>query len=95
MLGRLLTTMILLLLAGAGCWANALGAGYPINPFGLLFLFFAIVAWFKWETIREGFSAVKSESDLPIIRLAAKIIGGMKTLRHGLPHRRSPSAPSN
>lgn len=91
MIGRFLATAILLVLAAAACRGNALGAGYPVNPFGVLFLFFSIVAWFKWEAIRNGFSAVKGESDLPIVRLAAKIIGGMETLRHGPARRRSSS----
>jgi hypothetical protein len=90
MISRVLAATILLMLAAAACWGDALGAGYPINPFGILFLFFAVVAWLKWQTIRDGFSAAKGESDLPIIRLAAKIIGGMETLRRG-PARRSPS----
>jgi hypothetical protein len=62
----------LLLLAFGAFWANAFGAGYLTNPFGILFVFFAAVAWFKWESIRDGFDAAKGESQLPIIRLASK-----------------------
>ena len=91
-MSRVLATAILLILAAAACWGDALGAGYPINPFGMLFLFFAVVAWFKWQPIRDGFITAKGESDLPVIRLAAKIIEGMETLRHGpARRRRSPS----
>ena len=90
MIGRVITTAILLLLAFYAFWGNALGAG-RINPFGILFLVFAAVAWLKWEVIRDGFSTAKGESQLPIIRLAAKIIGGMETLRHGSPRQRSSS----
>jgi hypothetical protein len=87
MIGRLMATAILLLLAFYAFWDDVLGAG---RLFGILFLFFAAVAWFKWETVRDGFSAAKGESELPIIRLASKIIGGMRTLGHS-PPRRPPS----
>ena len=93
MIGRVIATAILLLLAFYACWGNVLGLG-RINPFGILFLFFAAVAWLKWEVIREAFSTAKGESQLPIIRLSAKIIGGMggmQTLRHRPQRRRSPS----
>jgi uncharacterized membrane protein YbhN (UPF0104 family) len=89
MIARLIVTIILLLLAFGAFWANALGAGYLTNPFGILFVFFAAVAWFKWESIRDGFDAAKGESQLPIIRLASKIIGGMQFRRQ--PTRRSSS----
>ena len=89
MIGRLMATTILLLLAFYAFWDNVLDAG-RINFFGILFLFFAAMAWFKWEAILDAFSAVKGESELPIIRLASKIIGGMRTLGHG-PPRRPPS----
>jgi hypothetical protein len=87
MIGRLMATAILLLLAFYALWDDVLGAG---RMFGILFLFFAAVAWLKWEMIRDGFSAAKGESELPIIRLASKIIGGMRSLGHG-PPRRPPS----
>jgi hypothetical protein len=88
MIGRLMMTAILLLLAFYALWDDVLGAGYL---FGILFLFFAAMAWFKWEAIRDGFSAAKGESELPIIRLASKIIGGMRTLGHGSPRRPPPN----
>ena len=87
MIGRLMVTATLLLGAFYAFWENVLGAG---NFFGILFLFFAAMAWFKWEAIRDAFSAARDESELPIIRLASKIIGGMRTLGHG-PPRRPPS----
>jgi len=43
MIARLITTTILVLLAFGAFWGNALGAGYLINPFGILFLFLAAV----------------------------------------------------
>jgi hypothetical protein len=87
MIGRLIATAILLLAAFYAFWENVLGAGLF---FGILFLFFAAVAWFKWEVVRDGFSAAKGESQLPIIRLGSKIIGGMQTSLRG-PPRRPPS----
>ena len=92
MIGRVVATAILFLLAIYAFWGNALGAGI-INPFGILFLLLAVVTWFKWETIRNGFAAARGESEMPIIRMASKILGGMGSLRHDPPQRRSP--PSN
>ena len=54
MIARLITTTILVLLAFGAFWGNALGAGYLINPFGILFLFLAAVTWFKWEAGQRG-----------------------------------------
>jgi hypothetical protein len=54
MISRVLATAILLMLAVAACWGDALGAGYPINPFGIMFLFFAVVAWFKSQVKNHG-----------------------------------------
>ena len=88
MIGKVIATAILLLLAFYAFWDDVLGAGRML---GVLCLFFAAVAWLKWEVVREGFSAAKGESQLPIIWLSAKIIGGMQTLRRGPQRRRSPS----
>jgi len=73
---------MLLLLAFYAFWDNALGLG-RINALGFMFVVFAAVAWLKWEIIRDVFSTAKGESQLPIIQLGTKIIGGMGTLRHG------------
>jgi hypothetical protein len=54
MIGRLLATAILLLLAFNAFWGNAFDAGV-INPFGILFLLIAAVTWFKWTSIKEAF----------------------------------------
>ena len=88
MIGRVIATAVLLLLAFYAFWDDVLGAG---NWFGILFLFCAAVAWHKWEVVRDGFSAAKGESQLPIIWLSAKIIGGMQTLFRRPQRRRSPS----
>lgn len=87
MIAKLSTAMILALLAFAALWDNSLNAGYLL---GLLFLFLAVVTLSKWEIIRGAFCAAKDESELPIIRLAGKVISGMIS-RHASPTRRSPS----
>ena len=91
MIAKLITTTILLLLAFVAFWGDALGTGYLINPFGIIFLFLAAGTWFKWEAIREAFSSAKDESDIPVIRLNSKIISGMSSMLRGPPRRRSSS----
>ena len=91
MIGKLIATTILLLLAFYAFWGNALGAGYLLNPFGILFLFLAAVTWFKWEAIREAFRPAKDESNIPTIDAIAGQIGGMFSQRQRPPRRRSSS----
>jgi hypothetical protein len=91
MIGKLIATTILLLLALVAFWGDALGTGYLVNPYGVLFLFLAGVTWFKWEAVREAFRSAKDESDVPVIRLSSKVIGGMGSLLRGPPRRRSSS----
>jgi hypothetical protein len=96
MIARLAVTAIMLLLAfsaflsPSGCdnCQQHLGA-----PFAIFFVVIAAVAWFKWEVIREGFHAARSESQLPIIRLGWMGICGLARLvRLGPDQRRSPSS---
>ena len=91
MIARVVTTTILLLLAFYAFWGDALGTGYLINPFGIIFLLLAAVTWFKWEAVREAFRPAKDESDIPVIRLNSKIISGMGSMLRGPPRRRSSS----
>jgi len=88
MLARVLATTIALLLGVYGFWGDVLGAGHFLNPFGILFLVLAVLIWFAWEPIREGFWSAKNESEIPISRLGASIIRGMRRER---PRRRSGS----
>ena len=90
--GRTLTTAVMLLLAFGAVYSNALGIGYPT---GLLLLVCAVLVWFQWDAISEGFRSAKDESNVPIIRLGSKIIGGIEFLRHGSPRHRSSSASSS
>ena len=91
MMTRCVSTLILAALAFYAFWGDALGAGHVFNPFGFLFLFFAIVVWFKWEIVRAAFRSVKYESNLPIIRMGYKVFQGFgaKTRRDDLPAERS------
>ena len=89
MIIKLSTTIVMMLLAFSAFWDNTLGAGYAL---GLLFLFLAVVTWFKWDIIKDGFYTAKGESELPIIRLAAKTIEGMVYIQRGPPSHCSSSS---
>ena len=91
MIGRLSATIVMLLFAFVAFWDNALGAGSWTNPFGFLFLFLAVVIWFKWAFIQSSFYAAKGDD--PIIRTASKvIISSLGFRRHDPPLRRSSSS---
>jgi hypothetical protein len=77
MIGKLIATTILLLLAFYAFWGDALGTGYLINPFGIIFLLLAAVTWFKWEVVREAFRPAKDQSNIPTIDAISGQIGGM------------------
>ena len=83
---RVVATAIMLLLALIAFRDDALGSGYIICA---AFVLIAAVTWFKWAPIREAFRSAKDESDVPIIRLSSRIIGGM---RRGEPARRASNA---
>jgi hypothetical protein len=85
MTGRSIGTAIMLLLAFGAVVADPLASGYPT---GALLLICAALTWFHWDTISEGFRSAKDESNVPIVRMGAKIIGGMGFMRHGSPRRR-------
>jgi hypothetical protein len=89
MMGRSIATAIMMLLAFGALLGDPMGIGYPT---GALLVICAALTWFQWDTISEGFRSAKDESNVPIIRMGAKIIGGMEFLRHGAPRRRSSSA---
>jgi hypothetical protein len=92
MIARILVTAILLLLAIGGFFGAAPTAASVLNPFGLLFLILAGVAWFAWDTVREGFAANSGRPGVPIIRLGAGIIGGMFSSKQGTERRSSGEA---
>jgi hypothetical protein len=92
MIGRSIATATMLLLAFGAVFSDALGIGYPT---GGLLLIGAALTWFYWDTISEGFRSAKDESNVPILRMGAKIIAGMEFLRHGSPRRHSSSTPGS
>ena len=83
MIARMFTTTIATLLGVYAFWANILGAGHFLNPFGIMFLLLAGLIWFAWEPIREGFRSAKNESDIPISRLGSTIVKGMLGIGRG------------
>ncbi len=56
MIRRLFITMILLLFAAGGFFGASPMAAGPFNPFGILFLGLAVLAWSKWTIITGAFS---------------------------------------
>ena len=80
----------MLLLAFVAFWSNALNAGYFATITGFLFLFLAIVIWFKWGAIGRIFYA--AEGNDPIIETASKVVGRMGFVRHDPPSHHSPSS---
>jgi len=80
------------LLALDAFWNDARGAGHVFNPFGIMFLLLGGMVWFAWRPIHDGFVSAKNESELPIIRMAAKTVEGMIHLTHPPRPRRSRSS---
>ena len=100
MINRFLVTALLFVLGLVAVYSNPFSIGYQT---GLLFLFFAILTWFQWGVVSEGFRAAKDESKLtrceismttviPIIRMGAKGISGLVSMFHGPPRRRPSSS---
>jgi hypothetical protein len=65
---RILFTIAAVLMAvGAFCGGGPTAGGLA-DPFGILFLFVAIMIWFAWGAIQEGFSS--GPMDLMFVRAA-------------------------
>src|SRR6187402_3122062 len=90
MIGRLSATLVMLLLAFLAFWNDALNAGYFITVTGFLFLFLAVVVWFKWGTIGRIFNA--AEGNDSIIETASKVVGRMAFRRPDPSSHHSPSS---
>ena len=60
MIGKILATTLILMLAFGAIWGDALGTGYII---GAVCCAVAGATWFKWEAIRDAFRSAKNESD--------------------------------
>jgi hypothetical protein len=91
MIARLVTTLILFLLSLYAFSTGVLDGGHVLNPSGIAFLILAAAVWFGWDTVRAAFAAARDESNIPIIRLGATIIRGMR--RPSQPHRESNEPP--
>jgi arginine exporter protein ArgO len=78
---RIFVTTALAVFGIYAFWSDALGAGHILNPFGIMFLLFAALVWFGWQTIREAFKSVKDESHIPILRMGSTIIKGMEDIK--------------
>ena len=89
MLIRIFVTTALALFGIYAFWSNALDGGHFTNPYGFLFLFLAVVIWFKWASIGRIFYAAEGD---PIFGTASKVVSRMGFRRHDPPSHRSPSA---
>ena len=92
MIGKSLVTGLFVLLALGAVYTDPMSIGYQT---GLLLLLFAALAWFQWDAISTGFRAAKDESNIPIIRLGAKALGGLASLMRGSSPRRSSAGSGN
>jgi hypothetical protein len=86
MFARVFVTIVLIAMAIGAFWIDALGAGSHINPFGVLFWFLAIVNWYAWGAMREGWSygrevMNKDGTNLPLLaRFGPVYIKGIANL---------------
>jgi len=90
MISRLSAALVMLLLAFVAFSDDALNAGYFTTITGFLFLFLAVLIWFKWGTIGRIFYA--AEGNDPIIETASKVVGRMGFRRHDPASHHSPSS---
>jgi len=90
MIGRLLATLVMLVLAFVAFSDDALNAGYFTTVTGFLFLFLAVAIWFKWGTIGRIFNA--AEGTDPIIETASKVVSHIGFRRHDPSSHHSPSS---
>jgi hypothetical protein len=95
MVGRTVATVVALVFAFYAFYGDAMGQGRVLNPFGILCLGFAALIWFKWDLVRDSVRSAKNESDLPIIRLGAKIIQGMADAQKSSASRPKPAPPAD
>ena len=87
MLARSIFTLVIFLMSANAFWIGALDGDHVFNPTGIAFLLLSAFVWLRWDAIANAFKSVMSESNIPILRLGAAIIGGMR--RFPQPMRRS------
>lgn len=47
-------------------------ASGPLNPFGILFAFLALVIWFAWDAVSAGYASSRPEGDSAELPLLAR-----------------------
>jgi hypothetical protein len=70
MAARIGVTIVALLLAAIAFLGGGPMPAGLLNPFGILFLFLAVLIWFAWETILGGFASGRSAgegAELPLL----------------------------
>ena len=81
MMARAGVTIAALLLALIAFLGGGPTEGGLLNPFGILFVFLAVLAWFAWDAILGGFASARSGgegADLPLVaRFAPVFIKGV------------------
>lgn len=101
MIGRIIVTGVMLVLAAGAFFGAAPVPASPLNPLGILFLTIAGVIWFAWEIICEGFAYGAGSGDdgarLPLVaRFGPVFIKGIANAwRTAQPPRRSSDPPKN
>ena len=80
MISRLIATLVMLVLALLAFWNDALNTGYFTTIAGFVFLFLAVVIWFKWGNIGRIFNA--TEGNDPIVETTSKVVRNMGFWRH-------------
>jgi hypothetical protein len=94
MAARIGVTVAALLLALIAFMGGGPAAPGLLNPFGLLFLFLALLAWFAWDAIVGGYASFGSGeggAELPLLaRFGPVFIKGITSL--GQPRRHRPAA---
>jgi energy-coupling factor transporter transmembrane protein EcfT len=69
---KIFVATALALLGISAFWDASLGGGHILNPFGIMFLLFAALVWFGWQTICGAFKSAKDESNIPMGILPTK-----------------------
>jgi hypothetical protein len=81
MLARVGVTTAALLLALVAFLGGGPADAGPLNPFGLLFLFLAVLAWFAWDAVIGGYTSAgfgPDGAELPLLaRFAPVFIKGV------------------
>jgi hypothetical protein len=81
MIGRILCTLVLILLSGGAFLGAATTPASPLNLFGILFLTVSGIVWLTWDEFREGLACGVGETDGPrlplLVRFGPVFLTGM------------------